>query len=329
MLQRLGTISVCLTIAVGLPLSAAERPNRADEGRIHILDPRMLAELGYPEDATNIYATPEVVRYLQMSPGERAAANAAANAADEAGDAGPGAGEVPSAFGNTSGVSNVHATDFEATNFDSAVYPLFGVYVSCAFTDSGNANFRGVLRDIPHGASLRFRRIWYYDDDPTEDLTVWVERICLPFETSGDAEVTVLRMDTSSGAPGFGRFGPGTSIDETADNLSCVYTLRARLSNNNFCNMTTNNSLRLYKGSLSWRRQVSPAPVTATFNDVPTGHPFFQFIEALVTSGITAGCQASPPLYCPDDPLTRGQMAVFLAKALGLNWSEPFWEPGM
>jgi hypothetical protein len=71
---------------------------------------------------------------------------------------------------------------------------------------------------------------------------------------------------------------------------------------------------------LGYRLQVSPAPATATFNDVPTGHPFFQYIEALAASGITGGCQASPPLYCPDNPLTRGQMAVFLAKALGLHW---------
>ncbi len=69
-----------------------------------------------------------------------------------------------------------------------------------------------------------------------------------------------------------------------------------------------------------WRRAVSPAPAVASFNDVPTSHPFFQFIEALKASGITGGCQASPPLYCPDAPLTRGQMAVFLAKALGLHW---------
>lgn len=63
---------------------------------------------------------------------------------------------------------------------------------------------------------------------------------------------------------------------------------------------------------------VSAAPGSATFNDVPISHPFFQFIEALKASGITGGCQASPPLYCPDNPVTRGQMAVFIAKALGL-----------
>jgi hypothetical protein len=71
-----------------------------------------------------------------------------------------------------------------------------------------------------------------------------------------------------------------------------------------------------------WQRQVSPAPGTASFNDVPTSNPFFQYIEALSASGITAGCQTSPPLYCPNATLTRGQMAAFLAKALGLHWPE-------
>ena len=63
---------------------------------------------------------------------------------------------------------------------------------------------------------------------------------------------------------------------------------------------------------------VSPPPATPTFGDVPTGHPYFQFVEALVKSGVTGGCGGGN--YCPDQPLTRGQMAVFLAKALGLQW---------
>jgi hypothetical protein len=64
--------------------------------------------------------------------------------------------------------------------------------------------------------------------------------------------------------------------------------------------------------------QVSPAPTHATFNDVPTTDWAFRFIEALAKSGITSGCQASPPLYCPDNKITRREMAVFLAVALGL-----------
>ena len=36
---------------------------------------------------------------------------------------------------------------------------------------------------------------------------------------------------------------------------------------------------------LRWKRQVSPAPTTARFTDVPTTHVFFQYIEALAASG--------------------------------------------
>ena len=64
--------------------------------------------------------------------------------------------------------------------------------------------------------------------------------------------------------------------------------------------------------------QVSPAPATATFVDVPTGYWAFRHIEALAASGITAGCGGGA--FCPEEPLTRAQMAVFLAKALGLHW---------
>jgi S-layer homology domain len=63
--------------------------------------------------------------------------------------------------------------------------------------------------------------------------------------------------------------------------------------------------------------QVAPASVP-TFNDVPESDPAFQFIEALVRSGITVGCGGDN--YCPDNPVTRRQMAVFLAKGLGLGW---------
>jgi len=67
-----------------------------------------------------------------------------------------------------------------------------------------------------------------------------------------------------------------------------------------------------------WRLQVSPPPATPTFGDVPASDSAFPFIEALAASGITAGCSGGN--YCPDANLTRRQMAVFLAKALGLHW---------
>ena len=65
---------------------------------------------------------------------------------------------------------------------------------------------------------------------------------------------------------------------------------------------------------------MSAAPAVATFSDVPPSDPFFQFIEALAAAGITGGCGDGK--FCADAPLTRGQMAVFLSKALGLHFPD-------
>lgn len=81
---------------------------------------------------------------------------------------------------------------------------------------------------------------------------------------------------------------------------------------------STDGSARFGAVEIWWHRTVSAAPALATFNDVPTDHPFFQYIEALAASGITGGCGNGN--YCPNAPLTRGQMAVFLSKSLGLHF---------
>jgi hypothetical protein len=44
---------------------------------------------------------------------------------------------------------------------------------------------------------------------------------------------------------------------------------------------------------------------------------FEEDIEKLATAGITHGCNAGGTEFCPDDPVTRGQMAAFLRRALG------------
>jgi hypothetical protein len=46
------------------------------------------------------------------------------------------------------------------------------------------------------------------------------------------------------------------------------------------------------------------------------GSVFEEAIESLAAAGITSGCGGDR--FCPDDPVTRGQMAAFLQRALGL-----------
>ena len=60
-----------------------------------------------------------------------------------------------------------------------------------------------------------------------------------------------------------------------------------------------------------------PAASTAGFADT-AGNTHEAAIDALATAGVTAGCETDPPRYCPQKPVTRAQMATFLARVLGL-----------
>jgi hypothetical protein len=57
-----------------------------------------------------------------------------------------------------------------------------------------------------------------------------------------------------------------------------------------------------------------PPPATGVFQDVPASDPFARWIEDLVARGVTAGCGGNPPLYCPNQPVTRAQSAPFLLR---------------
>ncbi|HEY3567551.1 MAG TPA: S-layer homology domain-containing protein [Thermoanaerobaculia bacterium] len=64
----------------------------------------------------------------------------------------------------------------------------------------------------------------------------------------------------------------------------------------------------------------STSPVTVkvrsyTFADVPPTYWVWSFIENLYAHGVPTTCGDSPLLFCPDAPMTRGDMAVFLLRA--------------
>src|SRR5207245_2201926 len=58
-----------------------------------------------------------------------------------------------------------------------------------------------------------------------------------------------------------------------------------------------------------------PPACAGTFTDVPCPGPFTDWIEELFNRGVVAGCGAGPT-YCPDNPVLRQQMAVFLLRTL-------------
>jgi len=95
-----------------------------------------------------------------------------------------------------------------------------------------------------------------------------------------------------------------TSYQDTAVVRATTYTYRVRAWNANGQSEGSNEALAS----------------TPRFNDVLPSSGFFRYIEAIVREGISSGCSTNPPLFCPNSPVTRGQMAVFLCRAAG-------WDP--
>src|SRR5207237_5533253 len=113
--------------------------------------------------------------------------------------------------------------------------------------------------------------------------------------------------------PNCGTSRADISPGQTVDNLANSYMVQVG-NNGDLSGNARFRSVRIY-----YKLQVSPPPGTATFTDVPTTHLFYQYIEALAAAAITSGCGGGNS--CPAAPVTRGQMAVFLAKPPGLHWA--------
>jgi hypothetical protein len=60
---------------------------------------------------------------------------------------------------------------------------------------------------------------------------------------------------------------------------------------------------------------IPPAGTGVVFTDVPLSYWSVNWIEKLYSDRITIGCSLSPLMYCPERPITRAEMAIFLLKA--------------
>jgi hypothetical protein len=65
-------------------------------------------------------------------------------------------------------------------------------------------------------------------------------------------------------------------------------------------------------------RNYQPPAVGAStgFNDVPVDYWAAAWIKQLAAEALTGGCGGGN--YCPDSPITRDQMAVFIQKMFNL-----------
>ena len=90
----------------------------------------------------------------------------------------------------------------------------------------------------------------------------------------------------------------------------------------NYCpgNLVNRQQMAVFlEGAMGRMAGQLPSLCTGVFSDVGSATEQEQFvcriIEDFAAQGITGGCSTPPPLYCPGDPVTRAQMAVFLVAA--------------
>ena len=234
-----------------------------------------------------------------------------------------GAPKVPSAAPNF-GTAADHFVRIGGSEFmtDGAAA---SAYTNTWFPEGAAFNWRGYFSGpayqhaygwahAPAGSALDYVELDYCNTDPTagHDLVMNVYDCGYRGDCNGTPIATLTGDSGSNCSSRSAGVGP-----VTVDNYLHEYLLDVAWPSGGL----TDGSIALAGAIIGWKYQISPAPGTATFGDVPTSDPGFQYIEALVASGITAGCGGGN--YCPNAGLTRRQMAVFLSKALGLYWG-PF-----
>ncbi|HEY1434975.1 MAG TPA: IPT/TIG domain-containing protein [Thermoanaerobaculia bacterium] len=144
-------------------------------------------------------------------------------------------------------------------------------------------------------------------------------------------DVTLVNPDTQSGTLYAGWFADFLDVPQADIFHAYVETIfrggiTAGCSGGNYCRdaSVTRAQMAVFLLKSKFGAAHVPPSCAGAFGDVACPSLFADWIEELYTLGVTSGCQASPLLYCPGNPVTRAQMAVFLLKSsLGASYNPP------
>ncbi len=148
-----------------------------------------------------------------------------------------------------------------------------------------NANGSGIFvatPQLPSGALVSSVEFDWCDTSAASDLQFEVL-------TSGytGQNIDVQASAASSGSQGCSLAYATLSTPFTINNNETQIILKATVP-------THDGSTSLSGAVVAYSLQVSPAPGTASFIDVPTNDQGFQYIQALLASGVTGGCDSIP-----------------------------------
>ncbi|MET0619946.1 MAG: choice-of-anchor tandem repeat GloVer-containing protein [Thermoanaerobaculia bacterium] len=264
------------------------------------------------------------------------------------GSVSPGSG--PAAGGTTLTITG--------TNFDVGASVIVGYFPATSVVVSGTTEITatvpaltaGVAHDVvvqnPDGSRAARSRAWVTDPEDVEPEDLYYDDIQILFRSGisvgcgnglycVDLPVTRAQMAVflAKAMLGSGYVPPTPNgavfADVPADAFAAAFIedlfvrgITVGCGGGNYCPDAPVTRASMAPFLLKARFGAGYAPPTATgavFDDVPADSFAADFIEDLAARGISAGCSAQPPLYCPKAPTTRGQMASFLVDTFGLS----------
>jgi parallel beta-helix repeat protein len=105
-----------------------------------------------------------------------------------------------------------------------------------------------------------------------------------------------------------------TTDQQAANNYWCTTVDIGNLIYDYWDNITLGKVLYQPFAETPFNISGEPVICCVKFNDVPTGFWAEDYIEAIACHNITTGCGGGN--YCPGNPVTRGQMATFIVRAI-------------
>ncbi len=224
-------------------------------------------------------------------------------------------------FGLGQQTAYLPASSFRLINENCAWHGIGWDYLAVVPVPGGSCpsgTYAITTLDLPEGALISWQRV-YYSNTSGKTITILLALVSVEDISGNSPQITTVSTDST-------QFNSGGAIAKqynyTTPTVFDTYDVRTapahRLAYVYFIGLPGTGDAALKGILVGYRRQIAPAPASATYTDVPTSHPFFNEIAQLSKSGITQGCGNGQ--FCPDSPVTRGQMATFLSRALGLQW---------
>jgi hypothetical protein len=224
----------------------------------------------------------------------------------------PGSASAPSRRPNTWGnldpvAYRVPSSDFTTTNSNIGwAYDNIDIPTTRRYSTVRLGEFMGPTH-IPTGALIELFELDYCDTAPQLAVLAVLE----VYKKDGSFVQSLGQLQSNDDGCALVFLKPAVIYQVANDAEDLVVRVRTEAGDAT----TSFSGVTLY-----YRLQTSPAPAVGTFSDVPTTYLFFRAIEAMAESGITVGCGTG--IYCPDQNVTRGEMAAFFARALGLHFPD-------